>query len=63
MSDGETYQFSIQCEDTEVTHKKILPLMYEFDNPNLFELIIQFEDKSIILVLVSVIGSLNPSSP
>lgn len=44
-SNGETYQFSIQCEDAEIVHNDILSLIYEFDSPSLFEMIIQFEDK------------------
>lgn len=46
MSNGETYQFSIQCEDAEATYSNILALIYEFEDPSVFELILQFKDKS-----------------
>src|SRR5688500_10958668 len=46
VSDGETYQFNIQCEDAGTVHNNILSLVYESDNPSLFEMIVQFKDKT-----------------
>lgn len=45
-SDGESYQFTMQCENAETMCNNILPLIYAFENPSLFEMIIQFEDKT-----------------
>jgi hypothetical protein len=46
MSNGETYEFSIQCEDADVIRSSILFLIYEFEDPGVFELILQFNDKT-----------------